>query len=241
MVDNLILDVKHLNKTFHTKKQIKRAVIDVSFEVNKGEIFGIIGESGSGKSTIGNILAKLVKPTSGNVEFYGNKMQMIFQDAKTSFSPKMSIGEGILEGIRYENKFKRSDMHMLLEEVLNKVYLPKSCLYKKVYELSGGQCQRAAIARAIIGKPDFIICDEITSALDVIVQDEIIDLFLELRNEMELSCIFISHDIALVKDVCKDAMVMKDGNIVEMGCIKNILLTPQKEYTKELINSILSI
>lgn len=93
MVDNLILDVKHLNKTFHTKKQIKRAVIDVSFEVNKGEIFGIIGESGSGKSTIGNILAKLVKPTSGNVEFYGNKMQMIFQDAKTSFSPKMSIGE----------------------------------------------------------------------------------------------------------------------------------------------------
>ena len=151
------------------------------------------------------------------------------------------MGKGILEGIRYKKGYTKSQINDLLEEVLEKVHLSKDCLHRKNYELSGGQCQRAAIARAIISKPDFIICDEITSALDVIVQDEIIDLFLELKKEMELSCLFISHDIALVKDICQNMMVMKQGKIMEQGNSKEIIMCPKTSYTQNLIDSILSI
>lgn len=241
MDETYILEVKNLNKNFNEKKHIKRAVIDVSFKIKKGEIFGIIGESGSGKSTIGNILAGFIQPTSGIIEFYGNKIQMIFQDAKSSFSPKMNIGEGILEGIKYNTKLSKREMNIFLKESLDMVHLPRDCLSKKNYELSGGQCQRAAIARAIIGKPDFIICDEITSALDVIVQDEIIDLFLELKTDLKLSSIFISHNIALVNDICENMIVMKNGEIVEQGNSSTIILEPKNSYTKELMDSVLSI
>lgn len=244
--EKTILRVNNVSKIFRTNKKDSIAVSNVSFSIEEGENFGIIGESGSGKSTLGNMIGGIIKPTSGSIDFFGRKIQMIFQDPKTSFNPHITIRAGIEEGLRYDKEIRKKNlskklMNKAVDTALEQVQLPLSCANRKSRELSGGECQRAAIARAIIGKPDLLICDEITSALDVLVQEEIATLMKELHKEMNMTCLFISHDIALVGNISQRVMVMNRGKVVEEGLAQRVIDYPQEPYTKNLIGSILSI
>ena len=194
------IKVEHLNKTFQKQGKRINAVCDVSFELYPGECFGLIGESGSGKSTLANLVAGLEKADSGAVYMegsggridllakgsrklqkeYGQKRQMIFQNPRLSFNPAMTIGKGLEEALRYYTKLSKEERKKRALENLELVGLKKEYYDRHAFELSGGECQRAAIARALMIEPEFLICDEITSALDVSVQAQIMDLFMEI-------------------------------------------------------------
>lgn len=246
-----LLQVENLNKTFSEKNdRLFRALNDVSFSVEEGECVGIIGESGSGKTTIVNIVAGFVTPTSGTVRYDGydltlprcNKnardtMQMVFQNPMNSFSPRMKLGKGIREGLCYLSGMSRDEQEKRVDEAMEMVGLPLSYKNKFVFEVSGGEAQRAAIARAILIRPRLLLCDEITSALDAEVQDQLIELLTKLRNEMNMALLFISHDIKLVRDFCDRAFVLQDGEIVEQGEVGKLYEHPENEYTKRLVNA----
>ncbi len=235
-----ILEVKNLKKVFARKKDVPAAE-DVSFQIKRGEFFGLIGESGSGKSTVAYMISGLVKPTEGHVFFYGGHMQMVFQNPLMSFSPRMQILNSICEGLNYMTDLPRSEIRRKALEAMDMVQLNRDYANRYSRQLSGGECQRAAIARAILIRPELLICDEITSALDVSVQAQIIELLCGFKREIGLSCLFISHDISLVGSICDRVAVMHQGRIVEEGKTEEIICRPQKEYTKKLINSALMV
>lgn len=236
-----ILTVEKLQKTFRSEKNEIWAVKDVSFSIHQGECFGLIGESGSGKSTLARLISGLVKPSYGIVSFTGKNMQMVFQDPMMSFSPRMTIMDSLCEGVRYRTELTRKEQEKRAYEVLEQVGLKKEYAKKYCYELSGGECQRAAIGRAIMIKPELLICDEVTSALDVSVQAQIIRLLKDLADRMKMSYLFISHDLALVSGLCDRVAVMYQGEIVEQGKVREVLNHPQKEYTRKLLESVLSV
>lgn len=246
-----LLQVEKLNKTFHgNNDQSFQALNDVSFSVDAGECVGLIGESGSGKTTIANIVAGFVPSTSGVVVYDGhdltarrcgkdarNTMQMVFQNPMNSFSPRMKLGRGIREGLRYLSSMPRQEQEKRVDEAMEMVGLPLSYKNKYVFEVSGGEAQRAAIARAILIKPKLLLCDEITSALDAEVQDQLIELLRKLKTEMNMAFLFISHDIKLVRSFCDRAFVLQDGEIVEQGGVEQLYDHPENEYTKKLVNA----
>ncbi|MCR5670422.1 MAG: dipeptide/oligopeptide/nickel ABC transporter ATP-binding protein [Butyrivibrio sp.] len=246
-----LLQVEKLNKTFQgNNDKIFQALKDVSFSVEEGECVGIIGESGSGKTTIVNIVAGFVPATSGLVVYDGNEltarrcdknardtMQMVFQNPMNSFSPRMKLGKGIREGLHYLSSMPRAEQERRVDEAMEMVGLPLSYKNKYVFEVSGGEAQRAAIARAILIKPRLLLCDEITSALDAEVQDQLIELLLNLKKEMNMALLFISHDIKLVRSFCDRAFVLQDGVVVEQGDVKRLYEHPENEYTKRLVNA----
>lgn len=217
----MLLVVRGLNKTFMQKGE---AVLrDVSLEIDAGEKVGIVGRSGSGKSTLARIIAGLDTADSGTVAFNGVtrvqhesttraqkraayrawlSMQMVFQNPEASFSSHMNIGRAVAEGIVYHPQFEKVDRKMLVDKALCEVGLDPAVASKRAFELSGGQCQRAAIARAIISNPKLIICDECTSALDVTVQARIMDLLERLQRDYGMAFMFISHNLALVQNFC---------------------------------------
>lgn len=236
-----ILTVEHLSKSFQNGKNRFYAVKDVSFTMNKGECLGLIGESGSGKSTVAKLISGLVKPSSGTITFNGRNMQMVFQDPQMSLSPRMTILDSLCEGVRYRTKLTGKERKKRAYEVLEQVGFKKEYAKKYSYELSGGECQRAAIGRAIMIKPELLICDEITSALDVSVQAQIIRLLKGLADELEMSCLFISHDLALVSGLCDRVAVMYQGEIVESGQTADVIMHPKEEYTKQLLSSVLTV
>lgn len=251
-----ILEVKSLNKTFIRGRQKFVAVDDVTFKIMEGECLGLIGESGSGKSTIANLITGLIKETKGEIFFLGEKineksskknkvvmkkMQMVFQNPIMSFNPRLNVIDSICEGLRYYTKKSKSEMRQLAYEALEMVGLKKEYATKYLSELSGGQCQRVAIARAMIIRPKLIICDEVTSALDVSVQAQIIKLLDKLKKELNISYLFISHDLAVVSSICDRTMVMKDGIIVEEGITMDVINNPKNTYTKNLIKSTLVV
>lgn len=236
-----ILTVNHLKKTFRSGKKEFEAVKDVSFSIKQGECFGLIGESGSGKSTVAKLISGLLAPSGGSAVFNGRTMQMVFQDPVMSFSPRMTILDSLCEGVRYRTNLTRKEQEKRAYEVLEQVGLQKEYAGKFCYELSGGECQRAAIGRAIMIKPELVICDEVTSALDVSVQAQVIGLLKHLADEMKMSYLFISHDLALVSGLCDRVAVMYQGEIVEMGETIEVLKHPSKEYTRHLMNSVLSV
>lgn len=236
-----ILTVENLKKTFRGGKNEIQAVNDVSFSIHRGECFGLIGESGSGKSTVAKIVSGLLKPSGGTVRFTGKNMQMVFQDPVTSFSPRMNILDSLCEGVRYRTKLSRKKQEERAYEVLEQVGIKKEYAKKFSHELSGGECQRVAIGRAIMIKPELLICDEVTSALDVSVQAQIIYLLKKLADEMQMSYLFISHDLALVSGLCDRVAVMCQGEIVEMGETREVLEHPKEVYTKQLVDSVLSV
>lgn len=252
----MILKVDNLKKTFYKNNNRFTAVDDVSFKVDEGECLGIIGESGSGKSTVANMVAGLISCDSGDMFFLDTElpnkpsrkgqldrknMQMVFQNPILSFNPKMTVFDSVAEGLRYNTKKTKKEIENLVYETLDMVDIPREYATKKSFELSGGESQRVAIARAIIIRPKLLICDEVTSSLDVSVQAQIIKLLYNLKSELDMSYIFISHDLALVSSICDRVIVMKNGQVVEQGYTKDILYNPQQDYTKMLIKSVLTV
>ncbi len=247
-----ILEIKNLRKEFGTKKPIV-AVDNISLTLQKGKTLGIVGESGSGKSTLGRIMLRLIEPTSGQITFNNqdlmqvkpkelrnlrSKMQMIFQDPMASLDPRMSVRELIKEPLDIHNIGSKQERNKAVEDIAEKVGIAKSALEKFPHEFSGGQRQRISIARAVINKPDLIVADEPVSALDVSIQAQILNLLKELRNEMNLSFIFISHDLSVVKYFCDEVAVMYLGNIVEYAPTSELFAAPKHPYTQALISAI---
>lgn len=225
------------------------AVNDVSFELKRGEFLGLVGESGCGKSTIAKLLVGLLKKDAGKISVNGvetdkftkdfyKQVQMIFQMPLDSFNPRQRLGDCLVTvqtnfGIDKETAKKK------VPELLDSVRLPAEYARKYPVRMSGGECQRAAIARALAIEPDVLICDEITSALDVSVQAQVAELLQELQQKNKLSVIFITHDLALAGGLCKEILVMDSGSIVERGTAADVLQNPKEEYTKKLIDAIL--
>lgn len=248
-----IIKVNGLSKTFTTRKNDNTAAVNnVSFAVHKGEILGIVGESGSGKSTIAKLLTGLISPTNGDIRICGSdikslkkkpidlygKIQMVFQNPVESFNPRKTLGYCIAEPLRNRG-YSKSDAEKKVAELLEICGLTPDFANKLPGQVSGGQCQRAAIARALAVQPEILICDEATSSLDVTVQKQIIELLNTLKEKQNLSIIFICHNIALVKMFCDRVIVLYDGQIVEQGTLDSIINNPQAEYTKLLLDSVL--
>lgn len=251
-----ILKVENLTKVFTRKGQPDFTAVDhISFELMPGECLGIIGESGSGKSSVANMITRLLDVTEGRILLDGEdithaegrplknayrKMQMIFQTPAESFDPRCKLGDGIGESLR-NNGLSAAKTRKEVERLLRQCGLTEEFADRYPHQVSGGQCQRAAIARALAIKPKLLICDEATSALDVTIQQEILELLNELRwkNGMDLSILFICHDIALVQQFCNRVLVMYKGRIVEQGLPDDIIRNPKDDYTRRLINSVL--
>lgn len=253
-MNDIILECKNLRKEFKKKDHVHRAADDISFSLYDKECFGIVGESGSGKSTLAKLILKLEKQDSGRIllkgedielfkgrkirEYY-SRVQMVFQDAQGSFNPKMTIGDSIKEYLCNLCYVNRDERRKKIIELLKKVGLEEEYYDRYPYELSGGQCQRAAIARALSVHPEIIIFDEATSGLDVSVQAQVVELLKKNLEERDISYIFISHDIKLVSSFCDRIGVMYRGKFVDLGKTDEVINNPQNDYTKILINSAL--
>lgn len=246
-----ILDAKDLTKNFYKNKQLFTAVNHISFQLRQGECLGLVGESGCGKSTTVKMLTHLLKPDSGEILLEGTEIQhlkgkalkklyteiqMVFQTPQDSFDPRRTLGDSIMESMRNHN-VSRKEAQNRLWQLLQQVDLPSELADRYPNQVSGGQCQRAAIARALAVNPKILICDEATSALDVTVQAQIIELLKRLQQEMDLSILLISHDLALVQHLCDRVIVMYQGNIVEQGTPDRVINAPENDYTKMLIEA----
>ena len=259
--DNPLLKVSGLKTYFFSqsgslfkrKQHINKAVDDVSFTVNRGEIVGLVGESGSGKSTVGRSLLQLLPVTAGSINFDGTelvglpakalksmrrRMQMIFQDPYASLNPRMTVFDTLAEPLLLHGLAHSRDVHEQVLQLLDDVGLARNSLRKYPHEFSGGQRQRIAIGRAIATKPELIIADEPVSALDVTIQAQILELILELVKKHNLTMLFISHDLSVVRSLCDHVLVMNQGRVVEQGDTESLYGQPQHPYTQRLLSAI---
>ena len=232
-----LIDVNDL----HVRYGRYEAVKGVSFSLEQGEILGIVGESGSGKSTIAKVLMGLEKPSSGSVTFQTSKppkpsLQMIFQDAVGSLNPRMTIRQTLSEVL----KIKQSNNlnNRTPEQLLDLVGLSSAILDQYPREMSGGQCQRVSVARALACRPEVLIADEPVSALDVSVQARVLNLLRDLRRDLGLSILLIAHDLAVVKNVCDRICVMERGRFVDVGEAEEVFDHPQSDYTRRLLAAV---
>lgn len=248
-----ILKAEHLKKVFTSGKKTFTAVDDVNFELKKGQCLGIVGESGSGKSTIARMITGLEPMTEGTVTLLGKDItdlkakemrkvyrdiQMVFQMPVESFDPRCTLGDGIMESLRNMGMSVR-EAKKRAGELLIRCGLTPEFAARYPHEVSGGQCQRAAIARALAVSPSVLICDEATSSLDVTVQKQVLNLLLELKEKEGLSLLMISHDLALVQAFCDEVLVLYQGKAVELGTPDEIINHPSSEYTRILMDSVL--
>jgi oligopeptide/dipeptide ABC transporter ATP-binding protein len=224
-----------------------KAVSEVTFTAATGETLGIVGESGCGKSTLGRLIAGLLKPDSGTINFnapqrranafQGGRVQMVFQDPLASLNPRMTVGQALSEPLRVHRLADRRQAQSEVTRLLEQVGLSDDYANRYPADLSGGQCQRVGIARALSVRPDLIVADEAVSALDVSIRAQILNLFLELRRTLDLSLIFISHDLSVVRHVSDWIAVMYLGRVVEYGSADDVFDNPQHPYTQALIRS----
>jgi len=238
--ESLVLDLQHVSGGYREggilrKKSYHRVLHDVTFHVRHGEILGLVGESGSGKSTLARTILGMLPPESGQVIHYTKRPQMIFQDPYSSLNPAYPVSWILEEPLRIYGKYDAPERQRRVREMLDRVELPGECLEAKPAELSGGQRQRVSIAVALLQRPRFLIADEPVSALDVTIQAQILTLLRQLRDELDLSYLFISHDLNVVYQLCDRVLVMKGGAIVEQGTVDEIFDHPQEEYTKQLL------
>lgn len=232
-----ILEAKDLKKVFYKNGVPFEAVDGVSFHIGKGECLGLAGESGCGKSTIAKIITRLIMPEEGSVRLDG-KVQMVFQTPQDSFDPRRTLGDGIMEGMRNQGMGKKQAKERACE-MLDLVELDRRFFYRYPHEASGGECQRAAIARALAVEPQLLICDEATSALDVTVQAQIAALLKRLQEKNGMSLLLISHDLALVQYLCSRVLIMYQGKIIEEGIPDEVIQNPRESYTRLLVEAIL--
>ena len=221
------------------KASVVRAVDGVTMAIEKGSVYGLVGESGSGKTTLGKIIIGALKPDGGRVELATKKMQVIFQDPYNSLDPKMKISDTLAEGLILRSC--RDGMHKRISDILDLIKIPESALRKFPHQFSGGERQRIAIGRALLTEPEFIVCDEPVSSLDVTIQLQILKLLKDAQKRFNITYLFISHDLRVVRFMCDCVAVMKDGKIVEEGSVNSIYSNPSHPYTKILLSSILDI
>lgn len=251
-----ILEVRNLNKTFKSNGRVVWAVKDVSFYIKKGETLAIVGESGCGKSTTGRMLLKLLDADKGQIIFKGEDIsklskrsfrklrpyiQIVFQNPYGSLNSRMTIRELLYEALEADKKIKAKDINLECENLIKSVELKISDLDKYPHQFSGGQRQRIGIARAIASKPDLIVCDEPVSALDLLVQAQMLNLLKNIQKKYGFAYLFISHDLSVVKYMSDRIAIMKDGEIIESGSKEEIFFSPKEEYTNLLLDSVLRI
>lgn len=248
-----VLEVKNLSKCYKKGKFKISALKQLSFYINQGEIFGLVGESGSGKSTVAKLITRLENPSQGEIFLSGREItqlkgkdllkvyqdvQMVFQDPKASFNGRMRMEQSIRESFC---NLRCSQNELDLEALFKMVDLKEEYASRYPHELSGGECQRAAIARAIAVHPRLLICDEATSALDVSAQAQIVDLLVYLKEKMDMAILFISHDLALISSICDRTGVLYQGELVEIGETRDVIDHPKADYTKKLIASVMVV
>lgn len=220
------------------RKGIYREIIsDISFEIKRGQIMGLVGESGTGKTTLAKMILGMEKQHSGDIIHYTKHPQMIFQNPYSSLNPAFRVSWLLEEPLRIHSSYNSDERKKLVRQMLERVELEEACLHAMPSELSGGQRQRVAIGMALIQEPKFIIADEPVSALDVTIQSQIIKLLKNLRDELGLSYLLITHDLEVVYELCDDVLVMKNGRIIESGSKEKIFSQPENEYTRELIRA----
>ena len=262
MEKEILLEVKNLKKYFpirsgniFQKSQMHvKAVDNVSFTLRKGETLGLVGESGCGKTTCGRTVLKIYDPTDGQIIYkgkdiaklskkemipYRKDMQMIFQDPYASLDPRMMVGDIISEGmLEYNKGMSKAEVNEVVCHLLDKVVLNRAYINRYPHEFSGGQRQRIGIARALALGPEFIVCDEPISALDVSIQAQVINMLEELQEEMDLTYLFIAHDLCMVKHISTNIGVMYLGNMVEIGDADEVYNHPQHPYTQALLSAV---
>lgn len=233
-----ILEVKNVSVEFKKNKKPFFAVKDVSFEIHKGEILGLAGESGCGKSTLSRaILGIQKKNVTGTIKHYSTFPQMVFQDPAGSLNPSKTIEFILEEPLKIKGGFSKEERKQKVLDMLDKVELSPEILERYPNELSGGQRQRICIGAALMQEPKLLIADEPVSALDVTVQSQILDLLRKLHSELDLSILFISHDLRVIYNLCDRVMVMKAGEIVDIGDKEKVYFNPDSEYTKQLMDA----
>ena len=240
MNEGLVLSVSHVSGGYHEGGRFRKGTYhevlhDVTFDVRHGEILGLVGESGTGKSTLSRAILGMIKPDQGSITHYTKRPQMIFQDPYSSLNPAYTVGWIMEEPLRIYGKYDGPERKRRVREMLSRVELPEEVLTARPAELSGGQRQRVSIATALIQRPRFLIADEPVSALDVTIQAQILKLLKNLRDELDLSYLFISHDLNVVYQLCDRVLVMKQGRIVEQGTVSKIFDHPKEDYTKQLL------
>ncbi len=240
-MNELVLSLDHVYSGYSDgagpfgRRTRQEVLHDVTFDVRHGEILGLVGESGTGKSTLAKTILGMVKPDRGTVTHYTKRPQMIFQDPYSSLNPFYSVEWTLEEPLRVYGKYNKAERKRRVREMLERVELPEECLAAKPGELSGGQRQRVSIAAALIQRPRFLIADEPVSALDVTIQAQILKLLKNLRDELDLSYLFISHDLNVVYQLCDRVLVMRRGRIVEQGTVAEIFDHPREAYTRQLL------
>lgn len=251
---SVLLQVEGLTKTFQEENKADYTAVDhVSFQIKDGETVGLVGESGCGKSTLAKLITRLLESTAGTIRLGGKEItkargkelrdayrqvQMVFQSPAGSFDPRKTIGYGIAESM-CNCGVPKAERQRRTGELLKQCGLSAEYARRYPHEISGGQCQRAALARALAVSPRLLICDEATSALDVTVQQQIMELLKSLKQEHRLSFLFICHNLALVQSFCDRVLVMHEGKIVEQGTPEQVIQAPQSSYTKRLADAAL--
>lgn len=253
MSNKPFISVRDLSKHY-VSRGVKLSILEgVSFDIAKGEVVGLVGESGSGKTTIGRSILRLVEPSSGSVQFDGTelttlsasqmrqtrrRLQYIFQDPFASLSPRMTIGQILTEGLTIQRIGTRAERLERARSALQEVDLPAESINRYAHEFSGGQRQRIGIARALTLAPEFIVADEPVSALDVSIQAQVINLLRDLQQRLDLTMLFISHDLAVVEYICDRVIVLYLGRIMEIASSADLYAQPQHPYTRALLSAI---
>jgi ABC-type glutathione transport system ATPase component len=247
-----LLEIQNLKKNFKVGLSNVVAVDDISFNIAKYDSVSIVGESGSGKTTLANLILGVEKQTSGSIRYNGEEIdfsnkglrktiQFVQQNPLSSLNPKKTIYQTLELPLKIHNICQRKEIKNKIIQLLQYVDLDESYLERHPYSLSGGQRQRISVARALACEPEIIIFDEPTSALDVLIQLKILNLLSELKEKLQLTYIFITHDLAVVRNISNKTIVMNKGRIVEMNNTQKVFESPKEEYTKELIRSIPTI
>ena len=234
------LSVVYKDSTVFGRRRDFQAVKNATFHIDHGEIVGLVGESGCGKSTLSKAILGMLDDAeiTGEIRHYTKRPQMVFQDPHGSLNPAKTVGWILEEPLRIFGKYDEAERKRRVLDMLERVGLERDYANRKPSELSGGQRQRVSIATALIQRPKFILADEPVSALDVTIQAQILDLLWDLRRELDLSYLFISHDLNVIYSICDRVMVMEKGVIIEQGPVEEVYNHPQQEYTKRLLNAV---